>query len=103
MWWSGVARAWQLSHRLTCGGVVWRELGEARLDRRVTHQWRHGLASQAVQAEREWRCRASGAGVDAAASSVMNQSRAAAAPVESVARDAHAKTWRGGRPGRAGS
>ena len=70
---------------------MWRELGEARLDRRVTHQWRHGLASQAVQAEREWRCRASGAGVHAAASSVTNQSRAAAAPVESVARDAHGK------------
>ena len=71
---SGVARAWR--------GAV---------GQRVTHQWRHGLASQAVQAEREWRCRASGAGVDAAASSVMNQSRAAAAPVESVARDAHGK------------
>ena len=83
-----MARAWQLSHSLTCGGVVWRELGEARLDRRVTHQWRHGLASQAVQAEREWSCRATRARVGATASSVTNKRRAAAR-VHSVARESH--------------
>ena len=66
----------------------WRECGEAQLDRRITRQWRHGLASQAVQAEREWSCRASRARVGATTSGMTNKSRAAAR-VESVARDAH--------------
>ena len=72
--------------RMRCG-VVWRER-EARLGRRITHQWRHGLASQAVQAEREWSCRATRARVGATASSVTNKRRAAAR-VHSVARESH--------------
>ena len=50
-----------------------------------THQWGNGFASEAVQAERERRCRTSGPRVGATASSVKKKSRA---PMQgAVARD----------------
>ena len=64
---------------------AWRERGEA-WGADHTHQWGNGFASQAVQAERERRCRTRGARVGATASSVKKKSRA---PMQgAAARDA---------------